>query len=113
MEKRKQPRVPTECPIAILGGGLNGAEQGTGINLSMGGCAVGSNLSAPNGAYLSLHLRLADHELPVEIELAKVRWSMGRALGVEFIRVGQESQERLQQFLNVDVPMKTLRGVSR
>ncbi len=112
MDKRKQLRVSAQFPIAIVGGALNGPEPGTGINLSMGGCAVGSNLSVPKGTCLSLHLRLVAHESPVEVELATVRWSMGRVLGVEFLRVGPESRARLQQFLNGHHPRQTLREVS-
>ena len=105
MEQRKFLRVPVCCSIAISMETLDGAVSGTGFNLSLGGCELASNLCVPKGTHVSLRIHLEDQKLPVEIDLAKVRWSMGRVVGLEFIQIEPEAQVRLRQFFETVDPL--------
>ncbi len=105
MEQRKFPRVPVCCSIAISEETLDGAALGTGFNLSLGGCELASNLCVPKGTHVSLRIHLEDPKLTVEIKLAKVRWSMGRVAGLEFIQIEPEAQMRLRQFFDTVDPL--------
>lgn len=54
------------------------------------------------GDYFSLHLALRSQrgqEEPVQIKLAAVRWSKGRAFGTEFLLLDPDEQQRLLRYL--------------
>ena len=99
MELRRSPRVPLHCPITYYGTSLTGV--GTVSDLSRGGCKVGSPTPVDTGTDLELHIYLTrESKFPIKVELAKVRWAMGRAFGLEFIRVQPEEQVRLRRFVS-------------
>ena len=104
MELRKTPRFSLQCATSISSDEPIGDGQGALKNVSIGGCAVGSNLVLAKGAYLGLCFCLPGHEQPVDVVLAKVRWSLGEAAGVEFILVGPDSQERLRDYIKNTKP---------
>jgi hypothetical protein len=95
MELRKYPRFAVQLPVSFSGDHFTG--EGIVFNLSKEGCALGSEISVPKGAYMSLSIHLSDEGLPVEVELAAVRWRTDQKFGVEFIRLKPEAQERLRQ----------------
>lgn len=94
-ELRKYPRFAVQLPVSFAGDHFTG--EGIVFNLSKEGCALGSEISVPKGAYVSLRIHLSDEVLPVEVELAAVRWRSDQKFGVEFIRLKPEAQERLRQ----------------
>ncbi len=104
MELRKTSRFPVQCPTSISSDEPIGDGEGALKNVSIGGCAVGSNLGLAKGTYLGLCFRLPGHQQPVEVVLAKVRWSLGEAAGVEFILMGSDSQERLREYTKSTKP---------
>ena len=99
MELRKYPRFAVQLPVSFSGDHFTG--EGMVFNLSKEGCALGSEISVPKGAYVSLCIHLSDEALPIEVELAAVRWCTEQKFGVEFIRLKPEAQEQLHQAANV------------
>ncbi len=104
MERRKHPRVQVEWLISFFAGPVSckGRISGAGTvrNLSVGGCKVVTDTRVNPGMHLELHLYLPDHAMPVEIDLAAIRWSTGREVGLEFISIRPEEEARLQRFVN-------------
>lgn len=97
MELRKRLRFAVQLPLSFKGDKIAG--EGVVYNLSLEGCAVGSDTSIQPGTYLALRIQAYQHELPIEVELAVARWSEGREFGLEFIRIKGEEQDRLRQFV--------------
>lgn len=98
MELRKHQRFPVELPISFMAEELEG--EGTIYNLSMEGCAVESNTQVPEDSYLQLQIHIPDHDSPIIVELAAVRWALRREFGVEFTSLRSEDRERLQRYVN-------------
>jgi len=108
MELRKNLRFAVQLPLSfksdkITGEGVvfNISLEGCGVvfNLSLEGCAVGSDRSIRPGTYLQVYIQPYQQELPIEVELAVVRWSEGQEFGLEFIRIRAEEQDRLRRFV--------------
>jgi hypothetical protein len=97
MELRKNLRFAVQLPISFKGEKIAG--EGVVFNLSMEGCAVGSDTSIQPGSYLQLRIQTSQQELPIEVELSAARWSEGREFGLEFIRIRAEEQDRLRRFV--------------
>ena len=51
------------------------------------------------GEYIQLRLFLPDHQAPLHVALAAIRWAEGSKVGIEFIRTSQSEQHRLEQFV--------------
>ena len=49
--------------------------------------------------YLALCVALSDHDSPMEVTLAVVRWSKEQKFGLEFLRMQPEEKERSQCFV--------------
>ncbi len=98
MESRRAPRITVQGAVAFSSDDSN-SSQGSLLNLSTGGCAFECETLFQKGDYLGLRMYLQDQDLPVEVDLAAIRWSSGREYGLEFIRVRQEVQRRLRSLL--------------
>ena len=77
----------------------DGPGSGNLINLSTGCCAIESETLFQRGDYLGLRVYLPNQEMPVEVEVAAVRWASGREHGLEFIRIHDDVQKRLRAIL--------------
>lgn len=108
MDFRKNLRFAVQLPLSFKGDQITG--EGVVFNLSLEGCGVVFNLSLEGGAdgsdtsirpgtYLELCIQTYQQGLPIEVELAVVRWSEGREFGLEFIRIRAEEQDRLRRFV--------------
>ena len=97
MERRKHPRKPVQCPISFKGDHIVG--ECTSSNLSMGGCKVVSDKLVYVGTILEMQIHLPGQKSPLEVDEAVVRWLIGREIGVEFLRMRGEEQDRLARFL--------------
>ncbi len=93
MDLRNAPRFPTHGSALFTGDHASG--EGTLLNLSASGCAVQSTMLVRKGAYLELALVATDQEIPVPIELARVRWVSGARFGLHFLAVGDDLRLRL------------------
>ncbi|MBA5872294.1 MAG: hypothetical protein GDA68_20190 [Nitrospira sp. CR2.1] len=97
MDHRSSTRVTVAYPVRLSGDSMVG--QGTLINLSAPGCAIETTLPVQPGDYLELHVMAPDQARPLTVGLAKVRWATEQKAGVEFIRVRQDEQGRLQRLI--------------
>ncbi|MDR4481366.1 MAG: PilZ domain-containing protein [Nitrospira sp.] len=97
MDHRSSIRVTVTYPVRVSCDSMVG--QGTLINLSGPGCAVETTLPVRPGDYLELHVMAPDQARPLTVGLAKVRWATEQKAGIEFIRVRQDEQNRLQRLI--------------
>ncbi len=95
MDPRVSHRIPIHYPIVFLGDNFTG--EGTVVDISEDGCAVGSAVTVGPGTRLTLDIFLPDVEVPIAIDQAVVRWSVDRVFGVAFLRMGTEELQRLRR----------------
>ncbi|TLY28301.1 MAG: PilZ domain-containing protein [Nitrospirae bacterium] len=99
MTARKYERYPVQLLVHLFGD--LGGDEGTTVNIGMGGCAVAGRSPREKGNYVSLVMRASHDQLPIKIELAIVRWAKDDVFGVEFIRMKPEQRTRLGHYLHV------------
>lgn len=97
LNKRQYARHQIELPASFSGDELSA--RGVVTDLSFGGCKVESPAVALPGDFLGILIDVPGRNEPLEIELAVVRWSIGQAFGVEFIRMKPKQQVLLQGML--------------
>lgn len=102
MQSRYSQRVPTDCAVMFAGDNVVG--EGRILDISLPGCLLESAKEVNAGEYLQLRLFLPDHQAPLRVALAAVRWVKGTKVGVEFIRTSEDEQCRLEQFLRIKTP---------
>ncbi|MBK5282489.1 MAG: PilZ domain-containing protein [Nitrospiraceae bacterium] len=95
MEQRKNLRFHVQfrssfSSIAMVGG------EGTVVDLSIRGCRIDSPIDVQPGASLEVRIAAIEHEPPIQIQQALVRWSRGRQFGLEFVTMTPEEWARLQ-----------------
>lgn len=67
------------------------------VDLSVRGCRIESSTHTLAGTVLELRIDVSDHEAPLGIDQAVVRWTRGKFFGVEFVSLQMEEWVRLQQ----------------
>ena len=95
MEQRKNLRFQVQfrssfSSIAMVGG------EGSIIDLSIGGCRIESHTDVQPGAALEVRIVAGEHEPPIQIQQAVVRWSRWGQFGLEFVTMAPEEWARLQ-----------------
>ncbi len=101
MEKRSDSRIAVSCPVSFSGEDLAG--DGKMVNLSMGGwraTVISSTKGIKPGTQLTLLISLPDNPSLLKIDIGVVRWSFGNEFGVEFLDLGTDEAERLNQFIS-------------
>ena len=97
MEERRERRLHVKCPITIE---LNqGVIQGTLFNLSKTGGAIECGKLVQSGTVLTLRVHLPSLEQPIEVSKAEVTWTAGDDFGVQFVQLGAQERERLNQVI--------------
>ncbi len=99
--QRQFPRGAAQFAISLLRDGVK-IGDGTGYDLSAGGCTVASQVNIGKGDRVSLQLYLPDGEDPITplmVEVAAVRWIIQQRLRVEFISLPSGDQQRLRRYL--------------
>lgn len=99
MELRKSPRIRVRFRSSFSSPQMMGGE-GVVLDLSVGGCRVSSSSAVSRGALIEARLHTPDQELPVEIELAAVRWTKRGEFGTEFLRLREEDKDRLCRLID-------------
>jgi len=80
---------------------INGRkEEGKIVDLSMSGCEVESNKRLQQGRELPVLLHLPDGNPPLEIKVARVRWSRGQHFGLKFLTMEPDQQARLRRVVS-------------
>ena len=97
MQTRYSQRVGTDCSVIFSGG--NGVGEGRIVNLSLPGCLLESTAQISSNDYIRLRLFMPDEQVPLEVNLAAVRWVDGSRIGLEFIRTSEDAQRRLERLV--------------
>ena len=94
---RSATRAAVTYPVRLSCDSKTG--EGTVINLSVPGCAIETDLRVEPGDYVELRVMAPDQARPLDVELAKVRWTACHRVGIEFIRVRREHQSRIERLV--------------
>jgi hypothetical protein len=97
MVEQRERRLFVRYPISIEGN--QGVSQGTLFNLSTGGGAIGSETPVQRGTILTLRVHLPSLEQPIKVDQAQVTWTAGDDFGVQFLQLGPQDRERLNQVI--------------
>ena len=97
MKRRKYSRIRADFRSTFSGEQIEG--QGKLMDLSLWGCWIESDIPVAMGTTLKLRLHVPGGDSPIQIDTARVRWTNGRACGVEFIRLPAEDLARLRQLV--------------
>lgn len=73
--------------------------EGTIATLSIQGCSLISQQPLSTGSLLRIQIRYAEQEAPIEVDVAVVRVSTSRQLGLEFLSLQPNQEERLRRLL--------------
>ena len=98
MEQRKNIRFRVQfrssfSSIAMVGG------EGSLVDLSLRGCRIESPTDVQPGASLELQIVAIEHEPPIKIQAAIVRWSRGGQFGLEFEVIASTEWVHLQDIV--------------
>lgn len=97
MDERRSERLLVHCPVVFLGDHVVG--KGTMTDLSPSGCGVESTTVLRKGTQLALHVTVPGLTDTVMVNVAAVRWALGRRFGLKFIKMKPTERARLQKFL--------------
>ncbi len=97
MRERRGPRFKAE--FRIFFSGEDGEGEGTLLDLSKNGCRVQSDTEAGSGSEVAAWIYPPDHDWPLKVERAVVRWSRQPEFGLEFIDMLPAQKERLRLVL--------------
>ena len=97
MVERRERRLFVQFPISIEGN--QWVSKGTLFNLSRGGGAIESATSVQSGTVLTLRVHLPSLVQPIEVDQAQVTWTAGDDFGVQFLQLGPQERERLNQVI--------------
>jgi hypothetical protein len=102
-ETRKEARKFRRFPVELYSlFSADGPEwNGTAINLSRKGCAIRSTTPVRKGDYLHVLIFPCANQTPIEVGVARVRWSANEQFGVEFITLAPRDATRLQDLLTI------------
>jgi c-di-GMP-binding flagellar brake protein YcgR len=101
-ERRQFPRFLIQFPVTFVRDGEMIGE-GTGCDLSAGGCTVANQADVQIGDHVELQLYLLDHQeptTPLLVEIAAVRWTIQQMCGLEFISLPSKDKQRLLQYVD-------------
>ena len=98
MQERKTIRLKAKLRIFFSGGGVEG--EGTVLDLSKSGCRVDCESEIVKDAVVAAWIYSPDHDWPLKIERAVVRWVSPKVFGLEFVEILPAQRERLRTVLN-------------
>ena len=105
----RSPRTPFRCPVDFTHEeGVTGS--GTLFNLSLGGCAVQSDTPVSDNMLVTLRLAPSGYDIPISIEMGRVRWATTQEFGVEFLIVLGPEREKLDGFLRTVIAKPALKN---
>jgi PilZ domain-containing protein len=96
-DRREFERMPVEAWSALWTGARGGAARV--IDVSAGGCAIETDAALREGDVVRLQVTPAGADRPIAVEQAMVRSARPGRVGVQFIRVQEDDEGRLRQYL--------------
>jgi len=92
---RRGRRIPFSCRLFFFGEDEFEGEAHL-LDLSASGCRASSSIPVEVGMTLRLSLFLHDHQWPLRINKAIVRWIDKEEFGLEFVSITMAQRERLR-----------------
>jgi hypothetical protein len=97
LDQRQYERIRVSFPMTFSCEGQQG--EGAVLDLSINGCGVKTSSAPAAGTILTVYLQAPDLGRPIAVEAAVSRSVRSVYVGVEFLRLHDEEQYRLTQFL--------------
>ena len=94
MEQRKDARFDVQFRSSFSSANVVSGE-GTLNDLSIRGCCVFSLIEVKPGTALQLRVHASDHEPPILVSQALVRWVRSSSFGCEFVNLSPDEWARL------------------
>lgn len=98
---RIYPRYQLQYPIIF--GGAPFVGEGVLTNLSFSGCSVLCDREVQCGSQVRVSVLLPDQAQALTIELGTIKWVQGHQFGVEFLRLPEETRQRLNSRLRIEL----------
>lgn len=98
MKDRRGRRLDLSCRMFFFGDDEFEGEARL-LDISTSGCRASSSIQLERDMILKLSLFLPDHQWPLRVEEAVVRWVQGHEFGVEFSSIRLAQRERLRALL--------------
>lgn len=92
---RRGRRIALSCRLFFFGDDEFEGE-GAILDISTHGCKATSAVPTKAGMTLRLSLFLPDHNWPLRVDQAVVRWVAGGEFGLEFVTIRMAQRERLR-----------------
>src|SRR5690348_4423024 len=93
MVERRHTRYVVKYAGSFQGNGING--QAVILNLSTAGCRLSCEGLIHSGALVRVLIDVPRFLAPLQFDRALVRWSNGHEIGLEFVGLSFEDQQRL------------------
>jgi len=100
-QERHGRRLALSCRVFICG---EDDYEGEGklLDISISGCRISSEETLSVGKVLKLSLFLKDHQWPMRIDEAIVRWAKVGTYGIEFTSIRLAQRERIRALVMKD-----------
>lgn len=95
LKDRRGRRIPFTCRLFFFGDDEFEGEAAL-LDISANGCRASSSIPVEKGMVLRLSLFLPDHQWPLRINEAIVRWIDHQEFGLEFVGITMAQRERLR-----------------
>jgi hypothetical protein len=99
MKPRMAERFSHRTRVSFSGIDVETKGEGTLSDLSKTGCRIESDTRPPQGTELKLEIFLSDYAWPMKIDRAVVRWTKGRAFGLELVSLQSAQRDRLTRII--------------
>lgn len=98
---REHKRIPMQYPVHFRP--AFGQDQvlasGTLHELSIGGCTIETTVPVPKASCLCLQVQVTEQDPPIQIDNARVRTVNGKRLGLEFLSITPDEEDRLRRLI--------------
>jgi len=98
---REFERLHVQFPVAYRSAYLDRPVSGEGTitDLSIHGCSISTQQATQRGTFLQLYIRYSEKDAPVTVDVAVVRASNHRQIGVEFLTLHPAEESKLRRLL--------------
>jgi hypothetical protein len=95
--ERLHVQFPATFKSAYFDRDLSG--EGTITDLSIHGCSLNTNQAPHPGTFVQIQFRFSEMEPPIAVDVAVVRATSPRTMGIEFLTLRQPDEGRLRRLL--------------
>ena len=96
-DRREYERLPVQAWSTLWTGQRGGPARV--IDVSVGGCAIETDAALGEGEIVRLQVTPGGADRPIAVEHAMVRSARSGRVGVQFLRVNEDDEGRLRQYL--------------